>query len=88
MVWILLVIAAMLIPFGIAVLMQAFICKTAKTTKTKVIFAAISSAAALCVILMNSFFITIAGAAAYITGTAGTLIYHMVKNRKGDKNDC
>lgn len=80
--WLIIALTATLIPFGVAVLMQAFICKTAKTTKTKVIFAAISSAAALCVILMNSFFITIAGAAAYIIGTVTTLIIHIVKERR------
>ena len=85
--WVLLVIVSVLIPLGISVLMEAFVCKTAKTTKTKVIFAAISSAAALCVIFMNTFFITIAGAAAYILGTWVALVYYLHKNRKGDEDD-
>ena len=80
--WVLLVIVSVLVPSGISFLMQAFVCKTAKTLKTKVIFAAISSAAALCVIITNTFFITIAGAAGYILGTAAALLIHIAKERQ------
>ncbi len=84
MVWVLLTLVSVLLPLGIAVLMQIFVCRTAKTTKTKAIFAAISSAAALYILVKNTFFLTIAGAAAYIVGTVGVLIYHLIKNRKED----
>lgn len=80
--WVLLVIVSVLIPSGVSFMMEAFVCKTAKNLKTKVIFAAISIAAAICVILMNTFFITISGAAGYIVGTAAALIIHIIKNKK------
>ena len=80
--WVLLVIVSALVPFGISFLVQAFVCKTAKNLKTKVIFAGISSATALCVIFMNTFFITIAGAAGYILGTAAALLIHIAKERR------
>ena len=84
MVWVLLTLASVLLPLGTSILMQTFVCRTAKTIKTKAIFAAICSAAAIYILVKNTFFLTIAGAAAYIFGTVGTLIYHLIKNRKED----
>ncbi len=84
MVWVLLTLVSVLLPLGTSILMQTFVCRTAKTIKTKVIFAAICSAAAIYILIKNTFFLTIAGAAAYIIGTVATLIIHIIKTKKGD----